>query len=113
MLQGVPFADAKRRNPAINRLAYGITFLPKSPEIPRRRDRKTRASRLHNFEAVEFAQDALEQTVVAIALQNFAQNQVGKPQTLPLEFPVQPVALRIPCPAEIVDPDGRINDYHG
>src|SRR5260370_6918691 len=85
--QRVPFAHAKRRNPAINRLAHGVTLLPKSPEIPRRRDPKTRASCLNNFEAAEFAQDPLEHAFVAIASQNFEQNHVVKSQTLPLEFP--------------------------
>ncbi len=58
-----------------------------------------------DFELRESSPDLFELRVFANPLQDFAKDEVGQAQALPIQFAVEPVGVEIADSAEIVDPD--------
>jgi hypothetical protein len=67
---------------------------------------------LEESEPGEFAPDAPEVGLVADALQYLAEDEVSQAEALSLELAVQPIGVRIYRSAEVVDPDGGVDDGH-
>ena len=55
---------------------------------------------------------SLEREIIADALQHFAEDDIGEPKTLAVEFCVQPVRLGILRALEVINPDRGVHDDH-
>jgi hypothetical protein len=104
------FTQAERRNQAIDRLAYGVSAAAQRAIVPRRISSKVDAARVEHLQLEQLSLDAPGDALVTYALQDFTQDQISDGETLPVERSVEPVGFRIRHAAEVVDPDGGVDD---
>ena len=104
-------SDAERRNEAVDRLANGAAPSSQRTVIARGLARQVNAAGFEYFEPPQPILDLFD-SVVAEALQHFAEDDVCQRETLPIQCPIQPVSLRILRALQVVDPDGSVDDDH-
>lgn len=64
------------------------------------------------FQLEQLPLDVFRDRLIANALKNFAENQIREPETLPIEFHVEPLGLGIRDSLEVIDPNSRVDDHH-
>src|SRR4051812_43782043 len=110
--QRVLFADAETRNQAVNRLPHRVSAAAQRPIVSRGIPSHLDAARVEYLQRQQLSLDVLRDPLVAHTLQDLAQDEISEGETLPLERCVKPVGLRIRYAAEIIDPDGGVDDDH-
>jgi hypothetical protein len=111
--QGMAVQEAKACDEAVNCLADGMAAPSEETIVLRGNYREFFASGWKDGEPGEFAPDTPEGGFLPDALQDCAQDEVGKSERLSLELAVEPVGVWIHCSAEVVDPDSGVDDGHG
>lgn len=112
MQKGMALSDAERGNEAIDRLPNGAASSSHRAVIAGGFARQIDASGCEHFESQQKILDLSGDGVVAETLQQFAEDDVRQSETLPIQFLIQPVGLRIPHALQIVDPDGCVDNDH-
>src|SRR5216684_9279099 len=112
MKQGVPLTQAERRDQAVDSFPNGVAAASKGSIVSRGVASQRHASCREHLQLQQLLFSRLRRRFVAEALQHFAQDDVGQPQTLPVELPAQPRRLRVSRALQIVDPDRGVDDDH-
>lgn len=112
MQQSVLFADAERRDQAIDRLSHRVSAAAQDAIVPGRVSSNLGAARAEHFQGEQLSLDILRDSLVAYALQDLTQNQIREGETFAVERCMEPVGFRIRHAPEVVDPDGGIDDDH-
>jgi hypothetical protein len=111
--QGMAGSKAECSDEAINRLADRVAFAAQRAEILSGRYPDIRTSSCKHFKSKKLSLHSSKCMVVGNALQDLAEDDLGQPKSLVSEFSIQPLRLRVLNAAEIVNPNGRINNHHG
>jgi hypothetical protein len=112
MEQRVLLPDTKCGDETIDRLPHGVATAPERAIVPRRLPRQVDTPCFEYRQLEQLAFHIFRGELIADALQQFAKNDVGQPETLAIEFRMNPIRLGIPDALQVIDPDGRIDDHH-
>jgi hypothetical protein len=112
MQQGVLLAEAKRLDKAIDRLEDRMTATPERSVVARGVANQVDAAGLEDLELEQLPLDSDRSRLVANTLKHFADDQIRDAKPLPIELRIEPVRLRVPDAAEVIDPDRGVDDDH-
>ena len=112
MKQSVTPAQAEGRDQTINRFTNSDALHAQPAVVLCGSYGQSFATSLENVELSKLFPDAFEICVAARTLQDLTQNQVGKPETLAIEFAIKPGRLTIHRARKIIDPDSGVDDHH-
>jgi hypothetical protein len=104
--------ETERGDETIDGFADGVAVLAQSAIILGGGDGQLPATRLKDLEFEQVGLDLREGAFATNALQNFAKDKIGQAEALPLEFAIEPKGFGVLGAAQIVDPDGGIDDDH-
>ncbi len=110
--QRVLLAYAERGDQTINRLADRVAPGSQRPIIPCGFPRQVDATCFEHFQLEQLALNILRSELIANTLQNFAENQIDEPQTLAIEFRMEPIGFGIREALQVIDPDRGVDDHH-
>jgi len=105
--------ETESSDQAIDGLANRVAMVPQVPIVPAGCDGQAGSAGMEDLEFQELGLDPRETVLVPNSLQNLAKNEIGHPQPLPLQFPIEPPRFRVLGAAQVIDPDGRVDDDHG
>jgi hypothetical protein len=108
----VAFADAERRDQAIDRFSHRSTLSPQRSVVLRCRTSQSGSSKLEQLQLSKLAFDCRSRRLVPHALQHLAQNHVCNRERLSTQLGIDPIRFRISHAAEVVDPNGRVDNDH-
>ena len=99
-------------NQTVDRFSDGVTLPAKIPEVSCGCDGEFLAATFKELEPAKFAQDAIGSVLICQTLENLAKNQVRQSEALPAKLTIKVIGLGVLQTAQVVDPYGRIDDYH-
>jgi hypothetical protein len=108
----MPMPKAECGNQAVDRFADGVTLPAEIPEVSCGCDSEFLAATFKELEPAKFAQDAIWSVLISQTLENLAENQVRQSEALPAKLTIKVIGLGVLQTTHVVDPDGRIDEYH-
>jgi hypothetical protein len=88
-------AQTERRNQAVDGLPNGVTAASQGAIVPCRLERQGDATRVKYLTLRQRSVDLPGDHIVPNALKHFAEDDVGQPEALAIEFRIQPVGFGI------------------
>src|SRR4030095_6448394 len=102
----------ERVDQTIDRPAHGVAASPERSVVPRCLTRQVDAAHVEHFEPEQLTLDLFRCDLVTNALEHLAENQISEPEALTLQLSVNPIGLGIRDAAEVIDPNGGVDDHH-
>src|SRR5882672_4788510 len=112
MQQRVLLPDAERCDQTIDRLPHGVATSAERSVVPRRLTSQVDAAHVEHLELEQLTLDLFRCDVITNTLEHFAENHISEPEALTLQFSVNPIGLGIRDAAEVIDPNGGLDDHH-
>lgn len=112
MQQRVLLTYAKRGDQTIDRFPHRMAAASQHAIVPRGFPRQVDAACFEQFQLKQLALDIFRRELIPDALQHFAENHIGQPETLAIELRMDPICLGIPDALEVIDPDSGVDDHH-
>src|SRR3979411_98938 len=103
----IPSQQTERSDPEVDGLADGISALTQGAIVRRHGNSVFSAARLKYVECEKLIAYLLKLASFTNALQHFAEDHVGKSQSLERHFTVKPIRFGIEDASYIVNPDSR------
>jgi hypothetical protein len=103
--------EAEGRDQAIDRLSHCIASRPESSIVLGRSNGQIFSPGVEHLKSGQVPANLREAGVASDSLQDFTQDKVRQPKTLPGQLSFEPLSMWIHSSSEVVDPDSRV-DYH-
>src|SRR6266851_1993984 len=110
--QLIPSQQTERSDPAVDGLADGISTFTQGAVVRCRGNTVFSAACLKYVECEKLIAYLLKLASFTNALQHFAEDHVGKTQSLERHFAVEPLRFGVEDASYIVNPDSRVYDNH-
>jgi len=88
-----------------------MTSTSKRSIIPCRLAGQLNAARVEHLQLEQLTFDVFRDDVITNPLEHLAENQISEPEALTLQLSVNPIGLGIRDAAEVVDPNGSVDDH--
>lgn len=108
----IPSKQAECRDPAVDGFADGVTSLAQRTVVLRGCNSDPGAASREYLERQKFIAHTPELARVTNSLQYFAEDQIGKPQSLACQFTIKPSCFRVPYASDVINPNRRVYDDH-
>ena len=112
MQQRVLLAYTECGDQTIDGPPHSVAAAPKRAIVPRGFPGQVNTAGFEHFQLEQLTLDIFRRELIANALQDLAENHIGEPQTLAIQFRMNPIGFGIRDALEIIDPDSGVDDHH-